>query len=296
MSRGIDGRPDPQGGTWRAMGTATRRLGIVAGLGRAGTTWLHRQLELEPAVFTPPQKDVWYFDRFFDRGPEWYFGHFDDAPQAAVPVDVSHDYFFHPLAPMRIVDTCRDVRVLIVLREPVSWSLSVCRREAATRHRRGTTVRQAFDANLGTSACALFSNYVRLWQSHLGDRVTFLLYDDMRADVQRFWGDVADALGFDASVPAASDVINDTKQPRLPGAYQVAAKAGEWLRARGMASTVGTIKRHSIVQRVLMSDHEFEPHGLSTSELNELRAFYLPDVVTLGELLGEDLVARWGYE
>jgi hypothetical protein len=272
-----------------------QELGIVAGLGRAGTTWLHRQLELEPAVFTPPQKEVWYFDRFYDRGPEWYIRHFDNAPRGSVAVDVSHDYFFHPLAPRRIAETCPQARVLVVLREPVSWSLSVSRREAATRHGRGTTLRQAFDANLGTSACALFSSYVRSWQFHLGDRVTFLLYDGMLADLSGFWSDVGKALGFETTTPAVPEVVNGTRQPRLPGAYKAAASAGEWLRARGLATTVGAIKRHRAVQRVLWSGREFPPDDLSADDIAQLRAFYRADVITLGELLDQDLIARWGY-
>jgi hypothetical protein len=270
--------------------------GIVAGLGRAGTTWLHQQLEADPAVFTPAQKEIWFFDRFYDRGLDWYLAHFNAAPFGTATVDVSHDYFFHPLAPGRIARDCPQTRVLVVLRDPVTWSLSVSRREAVTRHGPGVTARHVFNTNLGTSACALFSTYVRMWLDRLGDRVTFLLYEELRDDPVHFWGDVCRALGFEPRGEVSVDVVNDTKVPRVPGMYKTVSAVGARMRNNGLGHVVGRVKRNALVRRALLGESGFESRLLEAEELVELREFYWPEVQLLGELLSRDLAGRWGYE
>lgn len=50
---------------------------------RAGTSWLHHALSLHPGVSLPREKETFYFDRYFERGPAWYAAHFDaENPRA----------------------------------------------------------------------------------------------------------------------------------------------------------------------------------------------------------------------
>ena len=269
--------------------------GIVIGLGRAGTTWMHRQLELEPSVYTPPQKDVWFFDRSFDRGTEWYAAHFVEA-DGRPAIDVSHDYFFHALAPGRIAATCPEARTLLVLRDPATWNLSIAKREAVTRHGRGMTARDVFNENLGTTACGLFSSYVRHWQAACGDRFRCLLYDDLQQDPAAFWNVMAQHLGFEVTRAPDTDIVNATSSPRFASGYRVAANFGQTLRRAGLGKQVGLLKRNPLVQRALTTRAPYRPDVLSEDEIAELRRFYRPDVEELGRLLEVDLVSRWGYD
>ena len=53
-------------------------LGI--GVPRAGSTWLYRLMESHPAIWVPPQRtEVHFFDRYFDRGFDWYAQFFPRA-------------------------------------------------------------------------------------------------------------------------------------------------------------------------------------------------------------------------
>jgi LPS sulfotransferase NodH len=56
---------------------------LVIGAQRAGTTLLHRILAAHPQVFVPfRRKEVHYFDRYADRGVEWYAGFFPPDDEA----------------------------------------------------------------------------------------------------------------------------------------------------------------------------------------------------------------------
>ncbi len=41
---------------------------LVLGTYRAGTTWLHEVLRQHPQVFLPPEKELMFFNRHYDRG------------------------------------------------------------------------------------------------------------------------------------------------------------------------------------------------------------------------------------
>jgi sulfotransferase family protein len=112
---------------------------IIAGAQRAGTTTLYRVLSDHPAVARPTvSKGIGYFDIHYARGPRWYLGHFPLAwlarrrhgPDAAT-FESSGYYLYHPLAAERIARDLPDVRVVVMVREPVERAYSAHRHELA---------------------------------------------------------------------------------------------------------------------------------------------------------------------
>ena len=95
------------------------------GPGKSGSTWLHEVLVLHPDVFLTEAKDLYFFSRYFDRGPEWYLAHFKDATHESVVGEVCPDYLAEPMAARRIYDTLGpDVRLMVSLRDPVERAFS----------------------------------------------------------------------------------------------------------------------------------------------------------------------------
>jgi hypothetical protein len=109
---------------------------LIAGAERCGTTTMFHVLRQHPAVFNPilPRKELHYFDLAYDHGLGWYQCHFPLAARArlvagrvgAFPVafEATPSYMFHPLAPERIQRDLPDVRLLVMLRDPVERAYS----------------------------------------------------------------------------------------------------------------------------------------------------------------------------
>ncbi|CAN0605590.1 unnamed protein product, partial [Ectocarpus sp. 12 AP-2014] len=49
---------------------------LCIGAQRAGTTWLHNRLLEHPDLYLPPEKELQFFNAFFDRGLDWYWAKF----------------------------------------------------------------------------------------------------------------------------------------------------------------------------------------------------------------------------
>ncbi|HOX26188.1 MAG TPA: hypothetical protein PLL30_08500 [Candidatus Krumholzibacteria bacterium] len=98
---------------------------VVAGMPRAGTTFLYHNLQRHPAVHLPWRKELNYLNLHRDRGPRWYADQLGAARSGQRVGDVEPGYFLDPEVPDRLRESAPGVRVVLVLREPVSWIASV---------------------------------------------------------------------------------------------------------------------------------------------------------------------------
>ncbi|WP_150236683.1 sulfotransferase domain-containing protein [Nocardiopsis quinghaiensis] len=113
---------------------------LVCGAQRSGTTSLFRSLCRHPAVTGPTlRKGVHFFDTGYHHDLDWYRAHFPTRaalrarrgrPRVRV-VESSPYYLFHPLAAERIARDLPDVRVVVVLRDPVERAYSAHAHESA---------------------------------------------------------------------------------------------------------------------------------------------------------------------
>lgn len=125
--------------------TASRRAlptVLICGGQRCGTTSMYKALVQQPHLFRPVwRKGVHYFDVAHDRGPQWYRSHFPlestlarAAAQHGAPsftFESSPYYLFHPLAGDRIAAELPDVRLVVLVRDPIERAYSAHAHELA---------------------------------------------------------------------------------------------------------------------------------------------------------------------
>ena len=112
---------------------------LIIGAQKSGTTTLYEYLNQHPAVARSFIQEVHFFDLNFARGLEWYRAHFPTylrreyvrsrRRMELITGEASAYYLFHPLVCARVRETLPDVRLIVVLRDPV---------ERAWAHYRGT--------------------------------------------------------------------------------------------------------------------------------------------------------------
>jgi len=114
---------------------------LVIGAARSGTTSLYRYLLDHPAIGAASRKEIQYFSMYYWRGIEWYRAHFPTTMHKmivnrwrGVPFrtgEASPYYLFHPLAPARIADLLPEIKLLVVLRNPIDRAFSHYQHEVA---------------------------------------------------------------------------------------------------------------------------------------------------------------------
>lgn len=114
---------------------------LIVGAQRSGTTSMFKTLAQHPMVARPfLRKGVHFFDKRYDQGFEWYRGRFPlEAPARLRRIgrgrpctgESSPYYMFHPLAASRIARDLPDVRLIVLLRDPVERAYSSHSHESA---------------------------------------------------------------------------------------------------------------------------------------------------------------------
>lgn len=115
---------------------------LIIGVQRAGTTSLYRYLTQHPAVRPIVlTKGAHYFDTNYHEGIDWYRAFFPTRWRKALierrlgtrmlTGEGSPYYVFHPLAPHRIKEVLPDVKLILMLRDPVERAYSHYHHEVA---------------------------------------------------------------------------------------------------------------------------------------------------------------------
>lgn len=105
--------------------TGLHNLVVVAGMSRAGTTFLYHNLQKHPEVFLPTRKEACFFAHNFDKGYGWFESFYRSQPDGTVPFDICGHYFTNEEALDRIMEFTRRQRVILAVRDPVDWAFSL---------------------------------------------------------------------------------------------------------------------------------------------------------------------------
>ena len=98
---------------------------IGIGAMRCGTTWISDMLRAHPDIYIPAHfKELHFFDRYFDKGTDWYFANFSDKGEDQIAGEFTPAYLRGKQALGLIAETCPDARLIISLRNPIARAIS----------------------------------------------------------------------------------------------------------------------------------------------------------------------------
>lgn len=103
------------------------RLPDFLGIGtqKGGTTTLHRLLQMHPEIYLPKCKEIHYFDKYYTSNTKkWYSSYFKEAKEEQKAGEITPIYMYLPEVPERIYKLLPNIKILILLRDPVERTLS----------------------------------------------------------------------------------------------------------------------------------------------------------------------------
>jgi len=93
---------------------------ICVGPGKTGTNTLHHCLKEHPSIcMAEGVKGARFFDTFYSRGIEWYASLFNYCCDGAVKGEITETYFYKDPVPERIHRHLPDVKIIVILRNPI---------------------------------------------------------------------------------------------------------------------------------------------------------------------------------
>lgn len=264
---------------------------LFIGPDKTGSSWLYELLRRHPQCFVPECKDIYFFDRYYGRGMDWYRSFFSEAPAGAGAVgELSHDYLFSEEAAERIRRELPQVRLIASLRNPVERTFS----HYLYMIRSGRT-RLPFDKALKTFP-ELIGN--SLYHKHLSRyferfdaaQIKVLWFDDLKDNPRRFGEECLDFLGLDRR--HGFDYRTKVREASSPRSYWLAKalKAGaNAARALRMERLVGAVKHSPLAQLLYRPYAQGEKPVLDAEARARLETVFASDIAQLERLLNVDL-------
>jgi hypothetical protein len=255
-------------------------------------------LAQHPQIFLSPAKDLYYFDRYYDRGVSWYASQFRGAtPQHRVVGEVCPDYLACPDAPKRITADLGRPRVMVTLREPAERAFSSYL--YMLKHGEGETT---FRATLQTRPELLehgrYATQLSRFLEHLDrDQLLIALFDDLKADPQAFTNQVVRWLGLtpmtlDESALESRLPASGARFVPLARAIRTAARV---VRDHDGAKLVGKVKGSPLTHRLLYKQLGDRAPRLSAEDAMYVREQLDSEVRRLETDFGIPVMERWGW-
>ena len=266
---------------------------IFIGPDKTGSSWLHYVLGQHPQCYVPPSKDIYFFDRYYERGLDWYLRHFTACPPDARAVgELSHDYLFSPAAAARIRRDLPEVRLLTSLREPLDRSFSqylYMRRNAITQKPFEAAIEDHPEILSNSLYGRHLSAYLELFPR---SRLKVLFFDGLKADPQAYALEVFEFLGLPRVELDFQSQIRPASRARSRLAARAAHLAAVRARDCGFGRLVGWAKE-SWLQKALFRPYAAEERPrLAPETRRRLSGYFEADLRQLERLLGVDL-DRW---
>lgn len=107
---------------------------IIIGAQKSGTTSLYRYLIQHPSVIPAFHKEIHFFDLNYRKGLFWYKSHFAKLSeiqnlkhpynQKIITGEATPYYLFHPHVPEKVFEIIPNVKLIVLLRNPVDRAYS----------------------------------------------------------------------------------------------------------------------------------------------------------------------------
>jgi hypothetical protein len=267
---------------------------IFIGPDKSGSSWLHAILRQHPECFVPSSKDIYFFDRYFHRGMEWYLDHFREANAGHTAIgELSHDYLFSPAAAERIRANLPGVRLLTSLRKPIDRSFS----QYLFMLRNGVTkapFEQAIDEFPNLLGNSFYARHLAVYFDAFDrDRIKVMFFENLERDPRGFGREVFEFLGLRMieQLPFETKVLTASR-PRSEALARLTHVAAVRARNLGLGRLVGMLKQ-SPLRSLLYRPYEADERPRVAAETwARLSALFEPDIQRLEAMLERSL-AEW---
>lgn len=266
---------------------------LYIGPDKSGSSWLFKVLQSHPECYVPDCKDVYYFDKYYQRGGDWYLGFFDDAPSdTKVAGEISHGYLFDEEAPQRIYRDFPNIKIMTTLRHPVERAISHYFYLRSGGLVKGT-IRDAVQQRPGILASSHYAESVKRYLDVFPkEQINISFFESLKEDPRQHAFNVFEFLGL-----AELDCIDfgaKVREARKPKNVMVArALKLAAIRARdlGLTTLVGKIKNSNMVNVLYNPLDKADKERVSYDEKQWLLTVFRDDVCELEDVLGQELPA-----
>ncbi|MEM9325722.1 MAG: sulfotransferase domain-containing protein [Bacteroidota bacterium] len=294
------------------MITDTRGLPhfLVIGAEKAGTTWLYQALRRHPDIFLPDTKEIHFFNRFnsllepvrhYELGVEWYHRFFKRSAPHQLRGEITPMYLSDEAAGWRIATLLPQVKLIYILREPVSRAYShywMARRKGLVSNTFSELIAQRDPRFIGRGFYSgQIEHYLSLFPQEQMMGLTFdSLFNDKSSSLSRILQFIGVRSDEDQIMTILSEMTVSTgeaSRPRILWAHQLMSRLSKALRNDHLGSQLMDLLKQTRISRLKEMNFTTEPYEpINREDLIKLKEIYAEDIIKLAGIV-DFSVQKW---
>lgn len=263
---------------------------LVIGVQRSATTWLFECLREHPDIFMPAEKELHYFDENYNMGVEWYSDFFKSVKNEKVIGEISPNYFHKPFAVDRIVSDLPEVKMQIILRDPLDRAYSAYK----LYHERfkGLSFLDAFNKDKILRDIGLYAKHLNyIFKIVPKEKINITFYDDIIRSPDEYIRQTYRYVGVDDKFlpPCLMKTYNKIVFPKVQNVFTVVGlgKGLEWFKK----TQLGNLLKENIRKNEAKKIKNSIAHKESSKIIYQ---FYKDDINLLELMINKDL-SSWKF-
>jgi len=265
---------------------------LYLGPPKSASTWLFKMLNNQPSIYLPSAKDIYFFDRYYERGVEWYENLFTSSSEGQCVGEICHDYIYGKNTPERIFRYNPKMKFIAILRNPIERSISHYKYSLKVGNIKGSFL-EGINKNPSIIECGylsdLFIEYFNFF-----DKELFLIIDFNEIKSQPH--DVLNRIGIFLDIVVedtqnVETIINPARISRFSALTKYLRGIGLWVRKLGFPNIVGFFKS-SILMSILFKKVDDVSVKITENDKVFLNEKYESEIQKLKKLFPEEL-KKW---
>ena len=268
----------------------TRLDFLCIGPQRTASSWLQEVLQCHPSVCLPKGvKETMFFDLRYAKGLDWYNWHFEHSSEGQKCGEIAPTYFDSPEACERIVSLRPNIKIIIMVRNPIERTFSLYRHHFS-KGRIGVDFQTALSMHPELISSSKYSQHATYWESAIPrDQIAYIWQDEVVTDPEAVLSKICDFIGLPRleTLPAiARDVVNHATAPKSKLLAFTLSSISTALRSARLYKIVDIAKSFGL-KSVFEGGKPIEPMTADTKK--QLAAEFEPDIAWLESHLKRDL-------
>ena len=163
-----------------------------------------------PDVFVHPEKEIYFFNMFYDKGLNWYKQQFETNKK--IIIDTTPDYFTDHCA-KKIIKTLPDSKIIVCLRNPIERAYSHWKFGIFMGNCRDNFIKSWEKDWNNSKTMGLYDRHLTSYLDHfrLNETLLVLFYDDIKKNHIEFVEKIFNYLNVNTSKPLSKKVIPGSK-------------------------------------------------------------------------------------
>lgn len=271
---------------------------LVIGAQRAGTTWLYNQIKEHPEIcLGKHRKEIFFFNRYYNRGVDWYKSHFAHCRNEQIIGEVTPSYIEGENIAKRIYELIPEAKLIAILRNPIDKVYSHCKKRVID-----LGLEPSFLVDINTyierADIALYYKQIKRFLKYFPeDRIKILIFEEMVKNPDKNIRGVFNFIGVDSEFAPRHHKkrANPSYEPSFRNLYIFMMRLVRKLHRSDLSWIVEWGKKIGLEKLFMLRKGKRKKLEKIPQEAYEyLRNYYKEDLRQLSVYLNRDMIKFWG--